>query len=374
VSIAFIGLVTKDTPTLVIPSGIEGLRFIDEADAANALVPELRQRGIETIVVLIHEGGRTTATAFDDLTCPGFTGAIQDIVARLDPAIDVVVSGHTHRSYVCRQNGRLITSAGSEGRFVTAIDLTLDPATTDVRSSVARQLAVVNDVAPNPLPDAYPTLTADSSLAPLVEFYKAQAAPLAQRRLGQISASITRDPDAAGESPLGSLIADAQLAATRQAGAQIAFMNRGGMRTELRGDRGYLTYSDVFAVHPFGNLLVTLSLSGAELDALLEQQWTVADTILQVSNGFSYEWNAAAPPGKRVDIASIRLNGAPIEAQRMYRVTVNDFLAQGGEGFTLFKQAANPVRGQMDVAALETYVIEHSPLQAPVGQRIRRRN
>jgi 5'-nucleotidase len=374
VSIAFIGLVTKDTPALVIPSGIAGLSFTDEADAANALVPELRQRGIEAIVVLIHEGGRTTATAFDDADCPGFSGAIKDIVARLDPAIDVVVSGHTHRAYVCRHAGRLVTSAGAEGRMVTDINLTIDPATADIRQSTARQLAVVNDTAPNPLPDTYPTLTKDAAVTPLVDFYKAQAAPLAQRRLGEISASLTREPNSAGESALGDLIADAQLAATRAAGAQIAFMNRGGMRTDLRGDRGHVTYSDVFAVHPFGNQLITVSLTGTQLHALLEQQWTVNDTVLQVSNGFSYEWDAAAPPGQRVAMASIRLEGVPIEAQRLYRVTVNDFLAQGGEGFTVFKQGADPVRGMVDVAALERYVSEHSPVRAPEGQRIRRRN
>jgi len=325
-------------------------------------------------VVLIHEGGRTTATAFDDASCPGFSGPIKDIVDRLDPAIDLVISGHTHRAYVCRQGGRLVTSAGAEGRIITDIDLTIDPATADVLQATARQLAVVNDTAVNPLPDKYPTLAKDAALSPLVDFYTAQAAPLAQRRLGEISTSLTREPTSSGESALGSLIADAHLAATRTAGAQIALMNRGGMRTDLRADRGYLTYSDLFAVHPFGNLLVTLSLTGEQLDALLEEQWTSTDTILQVSSGFTYDWDAGAVPGQRVDISSIRLDGVPIEAKRTYRVTVNDFLAQGGEGFTVFKQATDPIRGVMDVEALEEYVARHSPLSAPAGRRIVRLN
>jgi len=372
--VAFIGLVLKGTSNMVIPSGIAGLDFADEADTANSLLPQLRARGIETIVVLIHEGGQTTATTFDDATCPGFTGPIKDIVDRLDPAIDLVVSGHTHRAYLCRYGGRLVTSAGAEGRYVTDIDLTIDPATKNVTLATARQLAAVNDRIRNPLPDRYPTLTKDARLTPLVEFYNAQAAPLAQREVGKMAAEITRQPAASGESALGDLIADAQLLATRTAGAQMAFMNRGGIRTDLRASGGVVTYNDVFSVHPFGNGLITLSLSGTQIRALLEQQWLEADTVLQVSNGFSYAWDAAAPPGSRVDIRNIRLNGTSIDPARLYRVTVNEFLAQGGDGFAVLKDAVEGVRGTTDVDALEKYISQHSPLTAPSGNRIVRRN
>lgn len=373
VDVAFIGLVTRDTVNLVIPSGITGLSFADEAVTANALVPELRARGAEAIVALIHEGGRTRDDDFADTTCSSFSGPIEDIVTRFDAAIDLVISGHTHRAYVCRIAGRLVTSAGAEGRFVTDIDLSIDPATRDVASISARQIPVVNDTATNPLPDEYPTLASDARIAARVREYNERAAPLAQRRIGALVGTIDRRVAPSGETALGSLIADAQLAATRSAGAQIAFMNRGGMRTDLRGSDGYLTYSDVFAVHPFGNLLVTLTLSGEQIDALLEQQWTDTDTILQVSAGFSYEWNAAAAPGERVDITRIRLDGAPLDPKRSYRVTVNDFLAQGGDGFSIFKQAADPVRGVMDVVALESYVTARAPLRAPPAGRIVRR-
>jgi 5'-nucleotidase len=371
--IAFIGLVTRDTANLVIPSGIVGLSFEDEARTANALVPELRARGIETIVVLIHEGGRNRSESFDDTRCSDFSGPIVDIVARFDPAIDLVISGHTHRTYTCRVAGRLVTSAGAEGRFVTDIDLSLDPRTRDVIAASARQLAVVNDAAANPLPSRYPTLAKDARVSTQVREYNERAAPLARRRIGSLTNTIDRTPTPAGETPLGSLIADAQLEATRSSGAQIAFMNRGGMRTDLRGTDGALTYSDVFAVHPFGNLLVTLTLTGAQIDTLLEQQWSLTDTILQVSKGFYYEWQASAPPGERVDLRRIRLDGQPLDPQRSYRVTVNDFLAQGGDGFTVFEQATDPVRGVMDVVALENYVSTHAPLQAPPSGRIVRR-
>ena len=161
---------------------------------------------------------------------------------------------------------------------------------------------------------------------------------------------------------MGKLIADAQLDATRSASAQIAFMNRGGVRTDLRSKNGIVTYSDVFAVHPFGNALVTLTLTGDQIRKMLEQQWAEADTMLQVSSGFEYTWDASAAPGSRVDLASMKLNGAPIDPAKEYRVTVNEFLAQGGNGFTLLKDAPNRERGVVDVEALDKYIAAHSPV------------
>lgn len=372
--VAFIGLVLKDTPSIVVSTGVAGLRFEDEADAANALVPQLKAQGIQTIVVLIHEGGQTTQRLFDDASCPNFTGAIKGIVERLDPAVDLIVSGHTHRAYICRHAGRLITSAGSEGRFITDIDMKIDRTTKDVIDLNARQLAVVNDKAPNPLPDRYPTLPKDPRIAALVDFYNRQAAPLAQREVGKITGELTRAIDEAGEATLGRLIADAQLEATRGAGAQIAFMNRGGIRTDLRSNRGVVTYDDVFAVHPFGNALITLTLTGEQIRQLLEQQWTASDTMLQVSSGFEYVWDAKATPGQRVDASSMKIDGRPLEPAQSYRVTVNEFLAQGGNNFTVLKSAPNRERGVVDVEALERYITAHSPISPPSGQRIRRRN
>ncbi|HEY5808482.1 MAG TPA: bifunctional metallophosphatase/5'-nucleotidase, partial [Povalibacter sp.] len=276
--------------------------------------------------------------------------------------------------YICRVGHRLVTSAGAEGRYVTDIDVTIDPATRDVIRDVARQFAAVNGTLPNPLPEKYPTLAADARLSPLVTFYNAKAAPLAQRTVGRITAEITRQPNEAGESAMGDLIADAQLAATREAGAQIAFMNRGGMRADLRTDTGTVTYSDVFSIHPFGNGLITLSLTGQQIDDLLEQQWLPSSTMLQVSTGFSYEWDAAAPAGTKVDIAAIRLQGARIDPAQIYRVTVNEFLSQGGDGFLMLRAAPARVRGIIDVDALEQYIARNSPIGAPAMGRIIRRN
>jgi 5'-nucleotidase len=377
VTVAFIGLVLRDTPSVVVADRTAGLSFADEATAANAVVSELQRRGIHTIVVLIHEGGRTSDPQFDTSSCRDFSGRIRQVADRLDSEIDLIVSGHTHQSYVCRQGGRLITSAGAEGRFVTEVDLTVDSRRGDAIRVDARQHAVVNDQTPNPLPSAYPTLAKDARLSSLVSSYNELAAPLAARKVGAILTDITRQTTLAGESSLGNLIADAQLAATyspENGGAQIAFMNSGGVRSDLRAKQDMVTYGDLFAVHPFGNLLITMSLTGEQLRSLLEEQWTRANTVLQVSAGFSYTWDASRPPGARVDPASMRLHGVGIESREIYRVTINDFLASGGNGFSVPTQGLERKRGTVDVAALERYLEEHSPLDAPATNRITRRN
>ena len=199
VNLAFIGMTLKGTPTIVTPSGVAGLTFTDEAETVNALVPHLQAQGIEAIVVLIHEGGFPTGTYNE---CPGLSGAIVEIVQRFDPAVDVVISGHTHQAYNCQIHGRLVTSASSFGRVLTAVDLTIDRATGDVVGMRANNRIVTREVPP------------DARLTALVDIYQTLVAPLADRVIGSITADITRAPTPAGESALGDVIADAQWAAT----------------------------------------------------------------------------------------------------------------------------------------------------------------
>ena len=241
---AFIGLTLKDTPQIVVPAGVAGLQFRDEVQTVNALVPELKRQGIEAIVVLIHEGGLPTGD-YDE--CPGISGPIVRIVEQFDPAVDLVVSGHTHRAYNCRIAGRLVTSADKYGTLVTEIDLVLDPASGDVREARAHNLIVRTD-----------RFAKDSAQTQLIEQYERLAAPLAKRSVGRAFAPLTRDESPAGEMPVGQLVADAQLAATSGDGAQLALMNPGGLRATLTGDaNGLVRYEDLFAVQPFYNNLVT---------------------------------------------------------------------------------------------------------------------
>ena len=285
VHVAFIGMTLEGTPSIVTPSGISELNFLDEADTVNALIPELKQKGIETIVVLIHEGGAQVAPAPYN-GCVGISGAIVDIVNRFDPEVDVVISGHTHNAYNCTINNMLVTSASSFGRIVTDVDLTIDRGTGEVVSMSANNNIVTRDV------------SKDSLLTALIAKYNVIAAPLANRVIGSITANITRTANAAGESALGDVIADAQLDATNDPGfgeAVVAFMNPGGIRADLtyagspagEGD-GNVTYGEMFTVQPFGNSMVTMSLTGAQIDTLLEQQFNGCGTqnanrILQVS-------------------------------------------------------------------------------------------
>lgn len=371
--VAFIGAVLKSTPSLVNASGIRSVEFLDEARSINEAVREVRAQGIEAIVLLIHEGGYIDLRRFDDTSCPGFRGPLLAIVEQLDPAVDVVVSGHTHRTYVCRHAGRLVTSAGLEGRFLTEIDLALDAGTGDVREARAKQWPVINDRRANVLAGEFATTTPDAALMAQVTAWAARIAPLAHRVVGSVGSPLTRRPNAHGESALGDTIADAQLAATAapdKGGAQIAFTNNGGLRGDLAAPDGSVTYEQVFGVHPFGNHLVTLSLTGAEIDTLLETQWLNAGSLLQVSSGFEYEWIDSEPPGQRIAPGAMRLHGTPLQPDTLYRVTVSDFLAAGGDGYTVLTKGRDAVTGVVDAEALEQYLAARSPVPLPSTGRI----
>jgi 5'-nucleotidase len=365
VPIAFIGLTLKDTPRIVSPDGVADLEFRDEADTVNALVPELKARGVEAIVVLIHEGGLPTG---DYNECPDISGPIVDIVRKFDRAVDVVISGHTHQAYVCEIDGRLVTSGDKFGTLVTAIDLKLDPVTRDVVSARADNVIVRTG-----------TLAKDPQQTALLESYDKVAAPIANRPAGSITETLSRVPNEAGESPLGDVIADAQLAATRAQGdgaAVAAFTNPGGVRTDLLKKEGSVSYADLFASQPFRNQLVTLTLTGAEIKDMLEQQWLdpKRPRILQVSSGFSYAWDGARPYGERVIAERMTLNRQRIDPAASYRVTVNNYLALGGDGFTVLKQGTEQRFGVYDVDALYGYFQANSPIAPPAGSRIARSN
>ncbi len=358
--IAFVGATLKGTPALVPGGGVAGLDFLDEADAVNRLVPELRAQGVETIVVLLHQGGAQRGGDYN--SCEEFSGPVVDIARRLDPAIDVVVSGHTHQAYICRLHGKLVTSAGSYGRLLTEIDLSIDPQSRDVRAARA-----VNHVVAAVLPK-------DPAMTEIVSRHAALAAPLADRVVGRLGEPIPPLADTNGESALGKLIADAQLEATVAAGAVVAFMNPGGVRAPLPyKEGGAITYGELFSVHPFGNTLVTLTLTGEQILQMLEQQWQrERPRPLHVSRGFSYEWNGNAPPGQRVVPSSVTLNGLPLERAARYRVAVNNFLAEGGDGFLVFSQSEERVVGVTDIEAMIAYLRTHSPVRRDSSARVRR--
>lgn len=390
VAVGIIGLTLRNTATLVTPSGVAGLSFADEADSINALVPRLKAEGADAIVVVIHEGLDTDGR-YDDPACPGVRGDLLAILARLDPAIDLVVSGHTHHSYLC-DYGRidpsrpfLVTSAERSGMLLTAIDLSIDPVRNRVVARHAAQTIVQseayrNERGPVPLTDRFARFAPDPDIAALVARYAEAALPISARIVGRLQGPAREEEVASGESVLGDLIADAHLAATRapeNGGAQIAFTNQTSVRDDvLPAADGSVTFGQLFTAQPFGNNLVVKSFTGRQLRALLEQQFasganTVESPIMLLpSRGLTYAYDLTRPEGQR--ILELSLDGAPIRDEAQYRVAMNSFLATGGDNFTLFREGTEASGGPLDVEALERYIAERSPLAPPAADRIRR--
>ncbi len=380
VRIGFIGAVLKDTPSIVSPTGVTDVDFLDEAQSINKYVPELKAQGVDAIIVLIHQGG-DTKDPWDKAGCTTLQGAIVDIAKNIDPAVNAIISGHTHQGYNCTvpdPNGtpRVVIEGDFYGHLLQRLDLTVDPAAhkvLDIRAA-------------NVLMDTR-SLPKDASMTALVGQAKALTDAIKNQAVAKITGTqISKATNAAGESPLGDLIADSQLAATSapdKGGAVIALMNPGGIRQDLPvapSADGTITYGDAFAVQPFGNTLTTVSLTGAQLKTVLEQQFdnpaAGQSRVLQVSKGLTYSYDTSKPAGSRVDPATLKLNGTAIDPNASYRVTVNSFLAGGGDNFTAFKDGTNRLEqpNLIDVDAFSAFLKAGEPVQPGAADRITKTN
>jgi len=368
VRVGVIGAVLKETPTIVTPTGVAGISFLDEATSINKYAKELRMHGIHTIVVTIHQG--TTQPSYNGATDPSIqnlSGPIVDIVKQLDDDIDVVISGHTHsftNALVPNQNGKqiLVVQAFSASTAYDDIDLAISRKTGDVMEKSA---AIVTTWG-----DAGPGLSPDVEVAKIVAAADERVAPLVNQLIGVATKDITRTENSAGESTLGNLIADAQRVQTN---ATFAFMNPGGIRNDITS--GEVTWGELFAVQPFANDLVSMDVTGAQIKQLLEQQWQgqTSPRILKIS-GLKYTWDAARPVGDRI-VQLLDNNTQAINAATTYRITVNSFLAAGGDNFAVLKDGVNRVVGPVDLAALITYIQSLAqPFDANIEGRILRLN
>ena len=367
VRIGIIGLTLKGTSDLVTPGGIKGLTFADEAQSINALVPVLKAKGADAIVVLIHQGGQQDKPD-DPSGCAGFTGEIRPILDALDPRVDLVVSGHTHKSYVCNYGDLnaghpvLLTSAGVYGEEVTDITLQIDPAAHKVVSKRAVNVIVQSGsytgaLGPVNPTTIYPQFAPRGDVAGYVQTYVDASKTYAQKPAGHLAGP-------ASGKVLGQLIADSQLAASRTSGAQIALMNPFGVRTGLvPGEGGLVRFGDLYAVQPFGNTLITQTMAGAEIKAVLEQGFDTngPNQALTPSAGLTYRYDLSRPIGDRV--LGLMLDGKPLDPVASYRVTTNNFLAQGGDSFTLLAKQRDAVIGGVDLDAMEAW-LEAVPLRA----------
>ncbi|GAA1872188.1 bifunctional metallophosphatase/5'-nucleotidase [Asanoa iriomotensis] len=395
VPVGFVGMTLEGTPGIVNPAGIQDVNFKDEIETANKYATLLRLLGVKSMVLLLHEGGGQSGTQPVD-GCNNFSGPIVDIVKGLRPEYGIVVSGHTHRFYSCSlpnsagQNV-VVTSAGTNGQLVTDIDYTLDKKTGKFAAITARNVIAENGVRNadgtyQTNPDGTFVRNAalvDPAAKKLADKYRTAVSPIANRVVGAISADIVRDVQPNQESPLGDVIADAQLAWTQGDGAQIAFMNPGGIRASLSyanspgGEApGQVTYGEAFTVQPFNNLVVTQTVTGAQIKNVLEQQFVgfggqTTQRVLQVSAGFTYTYNTTLPAGARV--SGIALNGTPIDPAASYRLTTNDFLANGGDGFTNLTAGTNRTTAPgFDVDALVGYLGANAPVAPGPANRITR--
>jgi 5'-nucleotidase len=387
VKVGFIGMTLEATDTLVAAAGIQGWDFLDEAETANALVPVLQAQGVEAIIVLLHEGGSQTPPPGDVDACVGISGPIVAINDALDPAIDAMITGHTHLPYNCllpdaAGQPRIVTSAYSYGRVVSELDLVLDKRTHDVRRdlSTATNHTVVQA-----------SLTPDPALTAIIAKWQPLYDAAGSTPVGAITADIIRGGTPPGsdrgvESPAGNLVADAQLWATSASGAQIAFMNPGGVRSDLtyaqsqtppEGD-GVVTFGEAFTFQPFGNTLITYPMTGAQIVSVLEEQCQPLGSSrpflhLGVSEGFTYDLAKTIVAGDctSVTVSNVQLNGVALSPTATYMVTVNNFLADGGDNFTTFGTITAPrLDGGNDLLALVNYLGAFSPVAPPSADRV----
>jgi 5'-nucleotidase len=397
VPVGFVGLTLEGTPGIVNPAGIKNVRFANEVQTANKWGNLLKLFGVKAQVLLVHQGGQQSVS--EQVPVPGvsdcnsFSGPIVPIVAGLNPEFNLVVSGHTHRFYSCTlpnsKGTAVVTSAGSNGQLITDIDYTIDRRTGRFGEITAKNVVVENGVSDGKggwLRDAAGVFlknpaTVDAKAKKVADKYRTAVAPIANRVVGRISGDITRTAGTNGESPLGDVIADAQLAWTQSSNAQIALMNPGGIRADFDAEQssggeanGQVTYGEAFTVQPFNNLVVTQTLTGAQLKNVLEQQFVgfggqTTQRILQVSAGLTYSWNSTAPAGSKV--SALALNGTPIDPAASYRVTTNDFLANGGDGFTNLNVDPNRTTAPgFDVDALVGYLGAGAPVAPGPANRI----
>lgn len=375
VPVGIIGVTLKDLPLVVTPEAVEGLEFGDEVQAINRSSRLLDLLGVKTQVVLLHQGDNTQGGGGPD-ECRTVPGPATEIARKAAASVDVVFTGHSHQQYNCTVvdpagNPRTLIQGSSFGRLLSVVDLKIDKRSRDV---VRSRTAAHNEVVTR-------TVTPDPTVQALVDEARTKAAPIANRQVGTITGDIVRAAPASGESPLGDVIADAQLAATASNDAQIAITNPGGIRTDLThagspaGEgNGVVTYGEAFAVQPFGNIMQTLTLTGAQLKAVLEQQWqpqpdgSVQVRILQISSTLHYSWSRSAPVGSK--ISNITVAGEPVTDTATYRVSVNNFLAAGGDGFSAFTGGTDITGGPVDLDAFTAYLTANPNLAPPPADRI----
>jgi 2',3'-cyclic-nucleotide 2'-phosphodiesterase/3'-nucleotidase len=333
--IGVIGVTSKDTPTIVMAGNTAGLEFREPGPIVSELADRLHRHGADIVIVLAH---------MPDV----YNGVVSGEMATVAvPGVDLIISGHSHSGYSGTINNIPIIQQYSSGTAIGVSDLRYDRVFGNIAASKLQVVTTWNT-----------GVTPDAGIAALVAQYQAEIAPIVNAVKASTLGTITKTANASGESPMGNLIADAQ---RWKGGTQIAFMNPGGIRADITYTSfpHDITYGDFLTVQPFDNKLVTMTLTGANIYALLEQQFPPTQStpkILLVS-GIKYTYNLALPPGSRITSLTLT-DGTPIlNDSTLYTVTMNEYLATGGDKFSAFLLGTNVVRiGVSDLDALIEYV------------------
>lgn len=373
VSVGFIGLTLKDTPAAT--RGAGNLQFADEVSTINTQADILKSQGVEAVVVLLHQGGGPNTDYINQQqSCTDLSGSIKDIVTNLNK-VDVVISGHTHREYVCNNvvgTNILLTQASLYGNIVSDIDLKIVPGK-GVTAKTAQNLPVINNLNTT-VPKGYAILSQDPVAADLINDYANKTQAKRTETKGFTDKQLKRVDDSNGsrvniaEHPIGYVVADAflQAAIHPPAGSgrtsvgtlsdTIAVINPGGLRNSIN-KIGAVTYDDLFSVAPFSNNLFAVELTGAQVLRLLEQQWEnkncgsktyqgICGRIMQPSSNLTYDWDisqergSATGRGSVVVANTVQVNGQPLNPASTYKIVTIDFLAvDGGDNYTVFKDA-----------------------------------
>lgn len=331
--IGFIGVCLTDTPNIVIPSGVAGLKFTDEAETINRYAAELKKQGVRAIIVLAHNPGSSSSDGSNA------SGELVDIANSVDDEVDIIFGGHNHAYMNATVDGKLLVQSYSYGTAFSDVDLEIDPKTKDI---VSKQAEIITTF--------HTDITPDQDIAQMISGYEEKVKPIVNRVVGTVSGTLSALRDANGESALGNLIADAQRTAMK---TEFAFMNPGGIRADL--EEGEITWGEIYTVQPFNNDLVKMTLTGSQIRTLLNQQWGGPRTHMLQISGLTYTWDDNRPVGEKI-VDIYHTDGTEIDPNKDYTVTVNVFLAGGGDGFTILKEGRNREVGPVDIDALVDYI------------------
>ncbi|CAM3894624.1 bifunctional 2',3'-cyclic-nucleotide 2'-phosphodiesterase/3'-nucleotidase [Mesobacillus thioparans] len=350
IPVGIIGVALSDTPSIVIPSAVTDVEFTDETEAINRYTEELKEQGVETIVVLAHN------PSFSNPDGSNAGEELIEIAQNVDDEVDVLLGGHNHAYTNTKVDGKIVVQSYSSGTAFSDIDLLINPVTKDVMAGKSEIVTTYRD-----------QIEPDAEIKAMLDSYVADVAPILNEVIGTTPSYISRDTSAAGESAMGNLVADAM---RWQTGTDFAFMNSGGVRADI--DAGEITWKEAFTVQPFGNDLVKMNVTGEVIKTLLEQQWGSKVRIMPIS-GLKVTYDDSRADGDRI-VSITKNDGTPVEMDKTYSITVNNYMAGGGDGYAILATITDKTIDVVDLDALVNYLKDQGEVNPQIEGRVTKLN